>query len=227
MKKLYVLGNWKSNKTMDEAAFWIDTYSKKQKNLPENITVIVCPAFHHVSLFDKQTCSVALGVQDISAFDTGAYTGEIAASMLEGLVTYAMIGHPERRIHFSETNEQVAEKVKKVLAHNIKPVVCVSHMDQVRSLRTLVPEYAKNGVILYEPTGAIGTGIAGTPESANNAAKEIINILGNAPVLYGGSVVPENVSGFINEEYISGVGVGGASLDAEKFIQLISYVSDK
>ena len=225
MKNLYVLGNWKSNKTIDEAVAWIDAYVQHSKDISSSVTVIVCPAFHHVRLFDMKTFPASLGVQDISSFDTGAYTGEIAASMLEGLVTYAMIGHSERRKLLGETNETVAAKTKQSLAHGITPVVCVSDMGEVRALKDLVPDFTTKGLILYEPLAAIGTGVAGTPESANAAAKEITEILGPAPVLYGGSVVPENVAGFTNQEYIHGVGVGGASLDADKFIQVISSVA--
>ena len=220
MKNTYVLGNWKSNKTMEEAKLWIEGYSANKPVLPENTSVIVCPAFHHLSLFDSHTLGISLGVQDLSLFDTGAYTGEIAASMVKGVVQYAMIGHSERRTKLQETNEQVSKKALQAMAQGIRPVVCVSDMSQVQALHSAIPSYS--GLILYEPVGAIGSGAASTPESADAQAREIIKILGPVEVLYGGSVVPENVSRFVSLPNICGVGVGGASLDALKFIQVIS-----
>lgn len=225
MKNLYVLGNWKSNKNEEEATTWIRTYLQHISELPQTVKVIICPAYHHLSLFDLKTFPSSLGVQDISAYDSGAYTGEIAASMVKGAVQYAMIGHSERRKYLLETDEQVGQKAKKAIENGIIPVVCISDMEQAKKLVGIISDYAGKGLILYEPLTAIGSGQAETPESANAAAKEIIDILGAVEVLYGGSVVPENVLGFTSQLYISGVGVGGASLDAEKFIQVISSVA--
>lgn len=225
MKITYVLGNWKSNKTIEEAHAWIDLYMMHKDEISPLVKVIVCPAFHHISLFDKKTFPSSLGVQDLSEFSTGAFTGEIAAKMVKGIVEYSMIGHSERRKLLGETNQQVATKAKNAIENDIVPVVCVSDMDQVRTLQHFIPDYAGKGLILYEPLTAVGTGKAGTPESANAAAKEIIDIIGFVAVLYGGSVIPENVSGFTAQEFISGVGVGGASLNPEQFIQVISAVS--
>lgn len=224
MKKLYVLGNWKSNKNKEDAAVWIRTYLQHIRELPQTVKVIICPAYHHLSLFDLKTFPSSLGVQDISEYDSGAYTGEIAASMVKGTVQYAMIGHSERRKYLLETDEQVGQKAKKAIENGIIPVVCISNMEQAKKLVGNISDYSGKGLILYEPLTAIGSGQAETPESANAAAKEIIDIVG-AEVLYGGSVVPENVSGFTSQQYISGVGVGGASLNAEKFIQVISSVA--
>ncbi len=225
MKNVYVLGNWKSNKNPQEAIAWRDIYLQHTNELPKTVKVILCPAYHHLSLFDLSTFPSLLGVQDISSFDTGAYTGEIAASMVKGIVQYAMIGHSERRKYLLETDEQVGQKVKKAIESGIIPVVCISDIEQAKKLCSFIPDYAGKGLILYETLTAIGSGQAGTPESANAAAKEIVDILGAVEVLYGGSVVPENVARFTSQQYISGVGVGGASLNAEKFIKIITNAS--
>lgn len=221
MKNLFILGNWKSNKTGAEAIAWEAGFSGKLPPLPNHVTVIVCPAFHHLSIFATPERGYALGVQNVSSFETGAYTGEVAASMVKDMVSYAMIGHSERRKHLGESDEMVAEKVKRVLAVGIRPVVCVSAIDQVRKLMELAPEFGENGILLYEPLFAIGSGTSDTPDNANSAAVEIHSVFSAVPILYGGSVTPENVKGFMNTEHLSGVGVGGASLDSGKFLALI------
>lgn len=221
MKNLYVLGNWKSNKTLEEAKAWIEQFVSRASELPKEVTVIVCPAFHHIPLFDGITFPAHLGSQNISAYAPGAYTGEVAAAMLEHVVEYVMIGHSERRKYQGETDEIVAQKASLVIAAGMKPVVCVSDVDQVRALHARIANFSEKGMLLYEPLSAIGTGQADSPEKANNMAHDITNIIGSAPILYGGSVVAANVGGFTSQEYIAGVGVGGASLDPEKFIQVI------
>lgn len=223
MKKLFILGNWKSNKTLQEALAWKQSFTENTHLDLDTITVIVCPAFHHLSLFEGVTY-FSLGVQDLSPFTSGAYTGAISAGMVKDIASYALLGHSERRKHFGETDEIVADKVKQALAVNLRPVVCVSHLDQVKKLKELVPEFTKSGLILYEPLFAIGSGKSDTPENANKTAQEIDNIIPSVPILYGGSVVAENVKGFVTQPYLSGVGVGGASLDPQKFIQLIQAV---
>ena len=220
MKELFILGNWKSNKTLDEARTWVTDVTEAFPHLPENLHVIVCPAYHHLPVFTG-SLPFAVGTQDMSPYVSGAYTGEISASMVQGLVTYALIGHSERRKHLGETNELVAEKVKQCLSIGIRPVVCVSEVAQAEALAHLVPDFQKTGLILYEPLFAIGSGKSDTPENANQTAGSIQAVV-PVPVLYGGSVVPGNVKGFMEVEHLAGVGVGGASLDPQKFIALIN-----
>jgi triosephosphate isomerase len=224
MKNLFILGNWKSNKTTAEAVLWQQSFVKNVPPILDNVTIILCPAYHHVSLFAHKSNTYATGVQNISPFDMGAYTGEVAASMVKDDVTHAMIGHSERRKHFGETDEIVAEKVKRVIEVGIKPVVCVSNTEQIKQLNMLAPEFAKSGLLLYEPLFAIGSGTSDSPENANAAAMEIQQIFPTVPILYGGSVTHENVKGFTDQPYLSGVGVGGASLDPDKFVSLIRAV---
>lgn len=224
MKNLFILGNWKSNKTTAEAVLWQQSFVKNLPPVPEYITIILCPAFHHVPVFAHKSDAYVLGVQNISLFDAGAYTGEVAASMIKDDVTHVMIGHSERRKHFGETDEIVAQKVKRAVAAGITPIVCVSSTGQAKQLSVLAPEFTNSGLILYEPLFAIGSGKSDSPENANAAAGEIQQIFPSAPILYGGSVTHENVKGFTDQPYLSGVGVGGASLDPDKFLSLIRAV---
>ncbi len=219
MKKTYILGNWKSNKTMDEAKEWYSAFTKAMPPNDPDCTVIICPSFHHLPVFVDPP--FALGVQDLSPFPEGAYTGEIAAKMVSGDVQYALLGHSERRTNLGETDALISRKVERAIETGITPVVCVSSLEQADALRGLVPAFEKTGLLLYEPLSAIGSGNADTPENAGAKAKEIREIL-PVPVLYGGSVTPDNVKGFVENEHLSGVGVGGASLDAGKFSRLIA-----
>ncbi|MCL4360268.1 triose-phosphate isomerase [Patescibacteria group bacterium] len=229
MKKLIVLGNWKSEKTLQDATVWMETFAslvrQSERQQQPDVTTILCPAFIHLPYFSGHLGSlplrVALGAQTISAYPAGPYTGEISADMLSGLVSYAMIGHSERRRLLGETDASVRAKVEMARAREIAPVVCVSELDEVRALHDAYPDYETYGTILYEPLAAIGSGQPDTPENADAKASEIQAILGKLPVLYGGSVKPENASGFFAMPHISGVGVGGASLDPGKFYEII------
>jgi triosephosphate isomerase len=227
MKNLYILGNWKANKTIAEAKEWIAAVGTGLSGLPPHVTMILCPAFHHVPLFDGTPLAPFMGVQDVSPFPNGAYTGEVSAAMVRGTALYALIGHSERRTHFGDTDEIVAEKTKQALAAGIRPVVCVSDVSQARRLNELVPTFGAAGLILYEPVGAIGSGKADAPENADRVATELIGVLPNVPILYGGSVVPENVASYVAQEHISGVGVGGASLDPKKFLTLVATITSQ
>lgn len=221
MKKMYILGNWKSHKTTEEASSWKQQFSTLAPSVPSNVTIILCPAFHHLSLF--QGVLYALGAQDLSPFEDGAYTGEVSAAMVGRMVQYALLGHSERRTHFGETDEIVSEKVRRAREAGIRPIVCVSHIDQVKALKALVPDFGEAGMLLYEPVFAIGSGTPDTPQNASRTAQTMSAIL-SVPILYGGSVTPDNVKAFVGEEYLAGVGVGGASLDPVKFSQLIKAV---
>lgn len=225
MKKSYILGNWKANKTIEEAKEWQVTYMANVPKVSESVEVIVCPAFHHLPLFLEQTQPFALGAQDISMYENGAYTGEVTGAMMKGIVRYVMIGHSERRAHFGETNDVVVQKVKRALSLGIIPVVCVSDIKQVAFLHESILNFGESGLLLYEPLSAIGSGVSDSPENTNETAKKIHEIIPSIPILYGGSVTPENVHGFIEQPHLSGVGVGGASLDPMKFSKLVTASS--
>lgn len=224
MKKLLIVANWKSNKTVGEAEEWMNEISNFQLPIPNDLEVVLCAPFTLLPLLatklqSNKALKLKLGAQDVSPFPDGAYTGEISARMLKDLgVEYVMIGHSERRKYLKEDEQTLANKVKEALDAGLTPIYCV------QGKTTPVPERVK--VILYEPQGAIGTGQAGSPQEADQVAKALRQILREeVMILYGGSVSPENVSLFCQQENLNGVGIGGASLDAEKFLRLISYAA--
>jgi len=220
MDTRFIVGNWKSNKTIDEAKQWLETF--KIQTIPsENISIILCVPFTLLSICkDFVTANkipVKLGVQDISPYSIGSYTGEIAASMVKGLADYVMIGHSERRKYFKETDEMLFLKTKEAKQEGLSVIYCVED-DFVA-----VPQGGVD-LILYEPPTAIGTGTAQSGEEANKMAQKIFEKVGK-PVLYGGSVNATNVKDFTGKPYIKGVGIGKASLQVSDFVALISAVS--
>ena len=223
MKKIFIVANWKSNKTVSEATDWLQKVSSIKQQATSNTEIIICPPFTLLHLFlttkYQLPTTFKLGAQDVSPFPDGAYTGEVSARMLKDLgVTYVMIGHSERRKYFNENDQVLANKVREALDNNLIPIFCV------QGKTTPVPDGVN--IILYEPLTAIGTGEADSPQDANEVAKVLKEISGRETmILYGGSVTPENVVDFCRQEFIEGVGVGGASLDPLKFIQIIDNVS--
>lgn len=215
---MWVIANWKSNKTISEALEWV---SRIGPQIPQNdkLKVVVCPTFSALSEVKKTiiigSFPIILGAQDLSPFGIGVYTGEESAELLKSLIDLAILGHSERRKNFGETDKIIAKKAEQALANNIIPLVCVQDEN------TPVPEGCK--LIAYEPTWAIGTGTPDTPENANTVANELKQKYGNLQVLYGGSVTSANVKGFITQENINGVLVGNASLDAKEFAKICNF----
>lgn len=216
-KSIWIVANWKSNKTIAEALDWV---SKVGSEIPkrDNLKIVVCSTFSALSEV-KKTITVGnypliVGSQDLSPFDVGTFTGEESASLLKELVSISILGHSERRQNFSETDEMIVKKVEQALQNGITPLVCVQGPD------TLIPEGCK--LVAYEPIFAIGTDNPDTPENANIVAKELKQNHGqDLEVLYGGSVTSENIKTFIKQPYIAGVLVGKASLDVVDFIKMV------
>lgn len=223
MKKPIIIGNWKANKTLSEAKDWIATYKQTIGSVTKS-TIILCPGFIHLQLLQEAKLGIDLGVQDVSRFSSGAYTGEISVGMLEGLARYALIGHSERRKNLQETDEVTFHKVKQARSAGLIPIVCVSELSQAENLLRGAPEFSETGIWLYEPLMAISTGPMGEPEDAGVAgkfARSLQQITSSVPVIYGGSVTPENVTNYLSLPEFSGVCAGGASLDPHKFASLI------
>jgi triosephosphate isomerase (TIM) len=219
MKKLFIVANWKSNKTILQTEDWFRTFNTSQLTInKEEKEVIICPPFTLLpkakELIVNSQLLPVLGAQNISPFDEGAFTGEINGNQIGEFAEYVIIGHSERRKNFSETDEILSQKVQKATECNLTPIFCVQGAD------TPIPE----GVTLaaYEPIFAIGTGNPDTPENAEAVIKTIKEKNPSVKyVLYGGSVTPEDVSGFTQNPLIDGVLVGGASLLSDKFMQII------
>lgn len=222
---IWIIANWKSNKTIREALDWI---GKVGPAIPkkENLKVVVCPTFSAISEVTKEIMvgdsPMLIGTQDLSPFGIGPYTGEEPAALVKDYVNLSILGHSERRQNFNETDEMVAKKVNQALTNKIIPLVCVQDEN------TPVPEGCT--MVAYEPIWAISTGLNNTPgvgkvdnpENANKMANLFKQKYGSdLQVIYGGSVDSSKVKSFITQDDISGVLVGNASLDAEEFIKII------
>lgn len=216
MAGIWIIANWKSNKSIAEALEWIDIIGPK---LPEteNLKIAVCPRFSVLAEVKKAVIAsnfpLLVGAQDLSPYGAGAYTGEEPAELLHDFCDLAILGHSERRKNFAETDEMIAEKVKQAKESNIIPLVCVQDTD------TMVPEGTQ--LIAYEPVWAIGSGNSDTPENANEAAGKIKEKWGqDLKVLYGGSVSAENAKSFTDMPHLSGILVGTSSFDPDEFLKI-------
>lgn len=216
MKQTWVIANWKSHKTISESLSWLESVGPRIEQSP-NTKVIICPVFSSLSAVKEAIVSanypLEIGSQDISPFGIGAYTGEEPAEILKDLVSLSIIGHSERRKLFTETDRLIAEKANQALKSNILPLVCVQGKD------TPVPDRVK--LIAYEPVFAIGTGHPDTPEDAAEVASYFKSKASDMIVLYGGSVEPQNAEAFLKQPSIDGFLIGGASLDADKFVEIV------
>lgn len=221
VKNLWIIANWKSNKTISEALAWIDVVGPNLSKR-ENLKVVVCPNFTDTEEVKKAVLvgnyPLMVGAQDLSPYEDGPYTGEESARILKELVDLAIIGHSERRENFGETDEVIAEKVKRAREHQIIPLVCV----QNESIP--VPKEVK--LVAYEPIFAIGTGNPDTPDNAGKVAEYLKNKQGNdLEVLYGGSVSADNAKAYLQQANLSGLLIGTASLDPEEFVSIVDIAS--
>ena len=195
---------------------------------PEGVDVVVCPPYVSLAVAVQLLAGteIAVAAQNVHWEDNGAFTGEISASMLLDLGVYgAIVGHSERRQHFGETDESVAARARTALAAGLFVIACVGETDVERErgetegvLRRQVSvlEADDNLVVAYEPVWAIGTGKTATPEIAQQA-HAFVKALLDVPVLYGGSVKPDNAAELLAQPDVDGALVGGASLDLDSF----------
>lgn len=241
MRKKYICGNWKMNKTSSEALEFAKEINEFEFN---KVDVLIAPSFVTLeSLRKNLKDEIKLAGQNVSEFDDGAFTGEISTSMLKDIgVEDVIIGHSERREKFSESDEIINAKVKKALADDLSVILCLGESLEVKEegkeidfvrdelLKSLDGvDDLENLTIAYEPIWAIGTGKTCSSEDAENMCKEIRNIINEKygeisqqiRILYGGSVKPSNAGEILSKENIDGVLVGGASLKASDFIEII------
>jgi len=244
MRKKIVIGNWKMNTIFKEALLLteeINTLITK-----ETETVILVPFTHIKSLQEKCNANVIVGAQNVSQFENGAFTGEISAEILESLcVEYVTIGHSERRTIFAESNKIIAEKLAIALKYKLKPVLCCGEALEIRkngtyisfvenqlkdALQNVSESEMQNIIIAYEPIWAIGTGETASAAQAQEVHLSIRNLLEklynkevaqNITILYGGSVKASNAKELFSETDIDGALVGGASLNAKSFVEII------
>jgi triosephosphate isomerase len=209
----YILGNWKANKNFTEMKQWIYTFMREYR-AESNVMLGVFPPLPFVSYMQgklKDCRNVFVGSQTISSFEKGSYTGEVTATTLEGVVSYSIIGHSERRKVFGETNAQLAEKVEQALAHGITPVYCV------RDENDPIPPGVK--IVAYEPVAAIGTGQNEPPEQTV-AMKKKMKLPNDVIFIYGGSVNEKNAGEYFATGEIDGFLIGKACLDPKQFIEI-------
>jgi triosephosphate isomerase len=243
-RKPIVAGNWKMNNTIAESLALVDAMLPRLQSF-KGVERIVCPPFTSLPAISARLreTDILVGAQNLYAEPKGAYTGEVSPLMLEGLVTYVILGHSERRQYFGEDDALVNRKVKAALANGLVPIVCVGETlaqneqgeteavvsRQVRGALEGV-EHLSAIVVAYEPIWAIGTGRAATPEGANATIRVIrgavaevggLAIADGIQIQYGGSVTPENFAAFIAQPDIDGALVGGASLRAEQFLDIV------
>lgn len=217
----YIIGNWKSNKNHLEVKDWFQKFSqffvKEKATSFNNLEIIVCPPYIHLfltkNLRDKYKLPIKLGAQDISPFDSGAYTGAISAKMLSEFVEYVIIGHSERRTHFGEDDKILSQKVTMAKDASLEPIFCIPDKT------SFIPDSIS--IIGYEPVWAIGTGKTDTPENADGVAVFVKQKNPGSALIYGGSVNPENALNFLTTKHIDGILIGGASLNPIKFWEII------
>lgn len=244
-----IAGNWKMYKTTAEAKAFAEEFSKLYKDT--DVRAAICAPFTQLVALKEAFAgtNVKLGAQNVHFEDEGAFTGEISVEMLKEIgVDYCIIGHSERREYFAETDETVNLKLKKLFSSSeIIPILCVGEnlsereagnaFDVVEGqlkadLEGIDKADVSKIVIAYEPIWAIGTGKTATPEQAGEMCAHIRNIVeklydedtcDSVIIQYGGSVKPENASEIMNMDEIDGALVGGASLDASKFIKIVNF----
>ncbi len=221
MKHTLIAGNWKSNKTNSEAMEWLHNFQFPISNDQwKTTTILLCAPFTLLyplkQEIERLKLPIELGAQDVSPFGDGAYTGEVSARQVRELAEWVIIGHSERRKYFGESDELLEEKMIQARSAGLRIIYCVPDKE------TSVPKEVD--AVAYEPVWAIGTGKSDTPENANTVISAI-KANNHVPlVIYGGSVKAENVASFVSQEAIDGVLPGGASLDAEKFANIIKNV---
>ena len=246
-RKLIIAGNWKSNKTVAEALTLVNDLKRELASIKE-VDIVVAPPYTALESVSKAILdsNIRLAAQNMSENGVGAYTGEIAAVMLKEFSTrYVILGHSERRQFQKETDALIAKKALAVHAAALKPIVCVGEtlaeregnlMEKVLttqvtgSLAGLTKEQAVETVIAYEPVWAIGTGKTATTQQAQDAHAFIRGLLvkmydeataRKVRIQYGGSVKPNNAKELMSQPDVDGALVGGASLEARRFADII------
>ncbi len=223
---MLIAGNWKMFKGPAEAAAFCREL--RATELPADVEVVVCPPFVSLSEAVQTLAGTEIGVfaQNCHWERDGAFTGEVSAPMLRELGVYGtIVGHSERRQYFGETDETVAKRARTALAEGLHVIACVGETgadrdagetSEVLRRQTAVLEHDENLVVAYEPVWAIGTGKTATPAMADEAHELIKSVL-DVPVLYGGSVKPDNAAELLGQGAVDGALVGGASLDVDSF----------
>ena len=247
MRTPIVAGNWKMNKTVEEARSLVFDMSRKLREI-EGVEKVLCPPFPALLAVSAllQGTDIGLGAQNLHWEEKGAFTGEVAPNMIAEFCQYVIIGHSERRAYFGETDETVNRKLRAAIRHNLTPIICVGETEDEyesgqtgevvrrqisQGLADVDPAKAAEIIVAYEPVWAIGTGKASSPENANAVLAEHIrpaltDLFGGDTaqairIQYGGSVKGSNAAEFFNQPEIDGALVGGASLKTDDFVAIV------
>ncbi|MDA8923261.1 triose-phosphate isomerase [Acidimicrobiia bacterium] len=252
MKKI-IIGNWKLNLEHLEAIQLLQKLNYSlEVNIEDNIDIVIAPSYTSLrslqTIIDADNLKIKISSQDVSAFIEGAYTGEVSALQLSKLnITHSIIGHSERRTVFNETDETINLKVHNAVNNNIIPIVCFGESEEQRdtneylsyilnqvniAVKGLRKDKVEEIIFAYEPIWAIGTGKVASVENAIEVISSVKQEISTKPFydkekirfIYGGSVSPTNASELLNSKIIDGALVGGASLDVDKFVQIIKSV---
>jgi triosephosphate isomerase len=249
-----IIGNWKLNETVAEGTVLLHKIHQELKGF-STADVVVCPPATHLYSLHREAQSfktnpqIQLGAQNISAYEAGAHTGEVSAAMVQGLAKYTIVGHSERRLHYGETDEDVALKIAIALRHSLVPILCVGETEQQRKdgkasqaildelntdLANVTSAEVKNIIIAYEPIWAIGNGNFAKPAQIEDMLRLIRNTLVqrlgslaslDSRVIYGGSVDGENAKAILHLQGCDGALVGGASLRPKDFARIVQATS--
>jgi len=246
MRKPFVAGNWKMNKTVEEARLLVSEMGKGLKEI-QGVEKVLCPPFLSLVAVNAllQGTDIGLGAQNMHWEEKGAYTGEVSPSMVVEFCKYVIIGHSERRTYFGETDETVNKKILMAHKMGLTPIVCIGETlaeyeggktaDVVRrqareGLKGIAAEFAEKIIIAYEPVWAIGTGRASSSENAESVHRDVVrnelelmfgpDVSQAIRILYGGSVTAANAAEFFSQPDIDGALVGGASLKPDEFIKI-------
>ena len=247
MRRKLIAGNWKMNNTTAKALTFVNAFGANDN---KDVDVAICAPFTQLEALKGvlEGKDILLGAQNVHFEDSGAYTGEISADMLNEIgIDLCIIGHSERRQYFAETDETVNKKLHKLFEKGIRPIMCVGEgleerengeafqivrTQLIEGLVNIDPDQMKEIVIAYEPIWAIGTGKTATPEQAEEMCRFIREcieevydeaVAEEVIIQYGGSVKPENAHDILSMPDIDGALVGGASLKPDSFRGIINY----
>ena len=252
MKRKILVGNWKMNKTIAETIEFVNKVNDKAIKVAEEELIIgIAPSYICLPVLRKLGTGIICFSQNVHFADNGAFTGEVSPLMLKEIgVTASLVGHSERRQYFGETNETCNKKLQTLEKYNFNGLYCVGETLEeyengltkeivkkqvLEGIEGLSKEYISNLTIAYEPVWSIGTGKNATKEIASDICGYISDVISekygtevgdSVYVLYGGSVKPENVKDYVNDQNIDGALVGGASLKSESFLQMIDNLLD-
>ena len=247
MRRPFVAGNWKMNKSVEQATLLIADMLPGLEAI-KTVDRVVCPPFTSLMVVSGMLAGteIGLGAQNLHWEESGAFTGEVSPQMVKEFCKFVIIGHSERRAYFGDTDETVNLKTKAAIAAGLTPIVCVGETleeNEAGQTESVVSRQVKKGldgiskdeaaslVVAYEPVWAIGTGKAASAQQANDIIGGVVrsnlsaafgsDVAGQIRILYGGSVKGSNAGEFFSQSDVDGGLIGGASLKAEDFVQIV------